>query len=151
MDSPLSPAVDNMAALAALLTQTDLSGLREIPEQDKASFAISGSSNALTLADEPVKYPAEVDRVKKQKMACRLPFKKDGITPCPHPTFTHFDALKKHFNKEHSEAQKPKWTKKRGGKPVGYEDVEEDTGPMVMCRSVSSALLFPSNHICLPG
>ena len=131
----MSPAVDNMAALAALLTQTDLLGLREIP----------------ALADEPVKYPAEVDRVKKQKMACRLPFKKDGIMPCPHPTFTHFDALKKHFNKEHSEAQKPKWTKKRGGKPVGYEDVEEDTGPMVMCRSVSSALLFPSNHICLPG
>ena len=137
MDSPLSPAVDNMEALADMLIQTDLSGLQEIPEEDKTSFAISGSSNAPTLADEPYKHCAEVERVKKPKMACRLPFKKDGTTPCHHPTFTRFDAMKKHFKKDHSEAQQPKWTKERGGKPVGYEDIQEDTGPMVMCRSVS--------------
>ena len=133
VDSALSLAVDMMDALTKMMHKADMSSLQEIPEQDKASLAISGSSNAMTLADEPCKYSAGVEREKKPKIPCRLPFKSDKVTPCHHPSFTHFDALKKHFYKEYSEEQRPEWTKKKGGKPVGYEDMEEDTGPLVKC------------------
>ena len=133
VESPLSPAVEKMEALAALLTKTDLSSLKEIPEQDKASLAISASSNAITLADEPCKYTAAVTRVKKPKIPCRLPLKKDNITPCHQPSFTHFAGLKLHFAKEHTKEQTPNWPQQKGAKPEGYEDMEEDTGPLVKC------------------
>ena len=71
MESPLSPAVDKMKALAAIMIETDMSGLQDW--------------NTLTLADEPCKFQANGKRAKKP------------------------------------------------GEPVGYEDMEEDTGPLVKC------------------
>ena len=131
MDSQLSPAVDKMEPLVAMLIKTDMSSLQESPEKDNASYAGSGSSDAFTVTAEPYEFPAAVERKKKPGIPCLLPFRANGVTPCQEPTFTTFDNLKKHWRRYHSEKQMPKCPK--GGKPEGYEDWEEDSGPLVKC------------------
>ena len=126
--SPLSPAVDKLEILAAMLIKTDMSGLQDIPEQDEQDE----QDDACTVVTEPVWFRSALKRQKKPGIPCHLPFRSDGETPCQDRTFSTFDNLKKHWRRFHSEEQIPKCPK--GGKPEGYEDWEEDTGPMVMCR-----------------
>ena len=106
--------------------------LEELPDEDKASYAIGAHYDPGKGGPAVEVRTHLVPRKQKTRITCKIPFWDDNITPCQEVSFAHWDGLKKHWQKHHKD-HLDKWPKKKGTKPAGYEDMEEDSGPLVAC------------------
>ena len=140
-DSPLTEACIALEDLQEKMLTTDLSKLEVMPKSSDPFFSAadlgSGPSGAVVV-NEPHEVGHEAkDAEKASTIRCNLPRKDPYSGNCQNKIFGKWDAFRKHLAEFHDEENCPEWPAGKKTKPVGYEHMEEGTGKMVRCWSVS--------------
>ena len=131
-----------MENLQEKLLTVDLSKLNVMPKSsdpDPPTADLGSGPSGAVVVHEPQEGPADADdAVKVSTIKCNLPMTENRGN-CNNKVFGKWDAFRKHLDEFHDKENWPEWPEGKKTKPVGYEHMEEGTGPMVRCWSVSQA------------
>ena len=134
-DTPVTEACIAMEDLQEKMLAVDTSELDVMPESSgpvPPADIGTGPSGQVEI-NEPWEFPAEAP-IRKSTIRCNL-LNVSG-NHCNDKPFGKWHAFRKHLQIFHDKENCPEWPKGKDTKPVGFEHMEEGSGPMVYCWSV---------------